>query len=345
MNCLVTGGAGFIGSHLVEALVRRGNKVKVCDNLRTGTLANLVSVQKDIEFIDSDLHDFRSLYETTKGVQVVFHLAVPPEAPYAATDIIHPKWVYVPELLNVLIAARVAKVHRVVFSSCASVYGRYRTQKVAETHPLLPITSHGLSKLAGEQHCLGYTVLHGVETVCLRYFTAYGPRQHPDTPHGQMLNAILKAMLAGEAPVLEQSGGQDLVHVDDVVHATMLAAEAPRVSGKVFNVGSGQPVTPAEVVRVANELLGTRLTPIFKGSATHHLPSHYADVTRAETELGYCPVVDLRRALRHLIEFQVKQGELQYTQPMGDLRQDRPHPTLPKARTPGESKTPTTGEP
>lgn len=330
MNCLVTGGAGFIGSHLVEALVRRGDKVRVVDNFRSGIPDNLARVQKDIEFVRTDLSDLRALYELSRGIQVVFHLAVSPIAPYAATDLIHPGWVYVPELLNVLIAARVAKVARVVYSSCASVYGQLRTPRARETDPLLPVSRYGLAKLAGEQHCVGYNVLHGLETVRLRYFTAIGPRQPLVTPHGQEVILILKAMLAGESPVLEDNTSEDFVSVHDIVHATLLAADAPRVAGKVYNIGSGHAVTRADIVRVANELLGTRITPIYR----HPLPPgpllSTADINRAETELGFCPSVDLRRAMTQLIDF-LRHGDLPvHTRLDAPSLQDLPHTPVPR---------------
>jgi UDP-glucose 4-epimerase len=305
MNCLVTGGAGFIGSHLVEALVERGDKVRVLDNLSTGTLANLSQVRDDIEFVRGDLSNLPCLRELVDGVEVVFHLAAaPPQDQHAAEPPLLP-WMYDTDLAQLLIASRDAPVRRLVFASSCGVYGRPVAPLLKETTPLQPRTAHGLAKLAGEQHCLGFTSLHGLDTVRLRYFDTIGPRQSAGGPYARTLPPLLRALIAGRPAALEGDcfSYHDLVDIDDVVHATLMAATARRVAGKAYNIARGRPVTLTEIIKTASEILGRPVALTEYGQPVSSPWPQAVDISRAATDFGFCPAIDLRRTLLSLLDW------------------------------------------
>lgn len=301
-SCLVAGGAGFIGSHLVEALAKRGHKVRVLDNFSTGILDNLARVRHEIEIVFGDLNDTVATRQAMEGVNLLFQLAAPVcedwESPNAAS-----KWASPAENLNALEAAREAKVRRVIFASSCSVYGQSDAACLTEDGWALPSTPDGFAKLACEFQCLGFTSLFGLETVRLRYGDCFGPRQSSSNLHANALTSVVKSMLNGQAPVLEDGGigVRDYTHVDDVVYATVLAAAAPRVSGQVYNIARGMSVNLLEVVRLVNELRGTQLRPICKKQAYPEVTRRSIDVSRAEIDLGFCPSISLRHGLEKLM--------------------------------------------
>ena len=308
---LVTGGAGFIGSHLVEALVKPGHSVRVVDNLAAGTLANLDRVRDQIELLVGDLHDLDFVRSAVAGSEVIFHQAAStvPETAGAETD--RPTVAPATDTLHVLIAAKEAGVRRVVYASCASVYGDrgspsagqglYPTPESAPTNPGSP---DAVAKLIGEQHCVAFTSMYGLDTVRLRYAHVFGPRQSPARPGADII-AALEAMLAGQAPVIPEGGGEtpwDLVYVGDVVYANLLAAELPRGGGKVFNIGRGRPTTLTEMIACVNAMQGTRFQPV-RGPIADPAAPFLADVTLAETHLGVCASTDLEHALSQCIAY------------------------------------------
>jgi UDP-glucose 4-epimerase len=301
---LVTGGAGFIGSHVVEALVKPGNTVRVLDNLTTGTLTNLASLCDQVEVIVGDLHNLALVRSACEGIEVVFHLAA--QTAPEPTDASDPPAPPATDTLHVLIAAKETGVRRVIYASCASVYGDPgAAQRVTESAPTTPATALGVSKLIGEQHCVAFTSMYGLDTVRLRYFNVFGPRQ-PARGRGPNLLALIEAMLAGCSPVIPKSMGQktwDLSYVGDVVYANLLAAELPRGAGKVFNIGRGRPTTLLDVVSMVNTLLGTHLEPVSEGLGETGPEPFLADVSLAETFLGLCPSTDLEHALRQCVAY------------------------------------------
>jgi len=301
--CLVVGGAGFIGSHLAEALIRRGSSVRVLDNFSTGTLANLASIRHKIEVVFGDMSDLGVLRQASEGVDLVFH-EVTPEVGHmwaAAADVrVDSRET---GILHVLIAAHEAHVKRVIFASTSLVYPAALTP-LNEHAPTQPATAYGTASVAGEQQCVAFTSHYGLETVRLRYFDVYGPRQPVGNPYGNAVLNVLKAMLLGRNPVIHGDGRQpqDLICVDDVVHATLLAAEAPRLAGKVYNVGRGRAVTALEVVAAINAILKIQLvpfhTPLGPEEALHN---RIADMSRAEADLGFCPSTSLDQGLQRWI--------------------------------------------
>jgi UDP-glucose 4-epimerase len=303
--CLVTGGAGFIGSRLVHTLVARQHTVRVLDNLSTGSLANLGAHVNRVQFLLGDLADLDFVRHATAGAELVFHQATPAYAPGAQLPDPH-NCAATRGTLHVLIAARETGVRRVIYASGSAVYGKARPRPVGEDSPATPLSGYALAKLAGEDHCLAFTKLYGLETVRLRYFNVFGPRQPAYSPNARLLLDIKMAMLAGRHPVIPnlEFRGQDYIYIDDVVHANLLAAETPRLTGKAYNVGSGRLRTPLEVVETINEILGTRIPATLNGPGPTEEFQNVADITRAEVDLGFCPSTDFAAGLQQWIDYQ-----------------------------------------
>lgn len=301
--CLVTGGAGFIGSHLVEALVGRDHAVRVLDNLTTGQLTNLAKVMDAVEVYAGDLADLALVRRVMRGVEVVFHLAcsagaLPPEEAPAADH------GHAVGTLHVLHAANEARARRVLYASSLWVYGGAAAGPVGEGVALDPQAYAGRVKLSGEEACRAATRLSGLETVRLRFFHVYGPRQRPGCPYGSPVARALEALAAGAAPRLEGDGTaeRDLIYVEDAVHAALLAAEAPRVAGKVYNIGRGHATADRDVVARLAGLVGAGGAEATWVGGRCGGAGPIADVRRAEVELGFCASTDLERGLRGCAE-------------------------------------------
>jgi len=291
----VTGGAGFLGSHLVEALVAGDHVVRVVDNFTTGKAENLSAVMDAIELYPGDCGNATFLSKVMRGTELVFHLGCGNHAQDGGDA---------NATLRVLAAALSARVRRVLFASCVRVYGNGLHRPVDENDPLEPGSPFGRAKRSSEQACAIYAGKSGLQTVCLRYFNIFGPRQSPTAPYASLVHEVLEAILAGRSPILshDEPFGQDLIYVEDAVHATLLAARAPRVSGKVFNIASGQPITCREVVDVVNDLLCMQIEPVYNGTHFNGHLNAWANVRRAEVELGFCATTDLRRGLSRCLE-------------------------------------------
>jgi UDP-glucose 4-epimerase len=295
--CLVTGGAGFLGSHLVEALVADRHVVRVVDNFTTGSMDHLAAVMDAVELYPGDCADPAFLYRVMRGVELVFHLGgAAPEGPRGGA------W---PQsrgdasgTLRLLSVASEAQVRRVLFASSLHVYGGSPTRPVDEADLTEPDSPYGRAKLSGEQAYAICTRASGLETVRLRYFHVFGPRQPADGPYAAVVPAALAALLAGGAAVAaDAEAAQDLIYVEDAVHATLLAATASRVAGKVYNIARGRPTTTREVVQTLNELLGTSIEPAYAGPPGRGPANLVAGVRRAEVDLGFCAATDLRQGL------------------------------------------------
>jgi UDP-glucose 4-epimerase len=302
--CLVTGGAGFIGSHLVEALVTRGHTVRVLDNFSTGDRANLAGVCGRIEVIEADLIDLEAVHHAMRGVEWLFHQAALVSVPRSVADPLATHLTCANGTLHVLMAAREWGVHRVVYASSSSAYGNSDALPKREDMPSAPLSPYAVAKLAGEHYCAAFSQVYGLETVSLRYFNVFGPRQPPDSPYSAVIPLFVRAMLAGQPPYLHGDGLQsrDFTYVENVIEANLLAAVAPAASGKMYNVACGQRSTLLDLVAKINRLLGTDIKPVHGTPRRGDVRHSQADITRAATDLGYRPRVTLDEGLRRCID-------------------------------------------
>jgi UDP-glucose 4-epimerase len=305
LTCLVTGGAGFIGSHVVEALVGRGDRVRVFDNFSTGDIANLADVRDRVEILDADLTDPDAVRAAMKGVEIVFHQAALASVPRSVADPLATHRACVDGTLNVLLAARDAGVRRVVYAASSSAYGNSERLPKRESDLTLPLSPYAVSKLAGEQYCAAFTEVYGLETVRLRYFNVFGPRQPPDSPYAAVIPLFIRAMAAGKSPRLHGDGLQsrDFTFIDDVVRANLLAAEAPGVGGRLYNIACGRRTTLLEIITKVNVLLGTQIAPVHGEPRPGDVRHSLADITRAREDLGYEPRMDVDRGLERCVAY------------------------------------------
>lgn len=303
--CLVTGGAGFIGSHLVEALLDQGYAVRVLDNLSSGSLSNLVKVINQIELVQADVGDLPTVRAAVQGAELVFHLAGQPSVARSVADPLPTHHACASGTLYVLLAAREASVRRVIYAASSSAYGNSEKLPRQENDPARPLSPYAVAKLAGESYCETFSRIYGLETVRLRYFNVFGPRQSADNPYAAAVPVFLQTMLAGRSPVIYGDGLQtrDFTYVGDVIQANLLAAEARRVAGKVYNVAFGRRTTLLELVDRINDLLGTHIRPLHDSPRSGDVRHSWADTCLAQTELGFCPCVDLTQGLERCIDY------------------------------------------
>ncbi len=303
--CLVTGGAGFVGSHLVEALVARGHEVRVLDNLSTGFRSNLDPVADRIDFLHGDITELQQVRDAVRGVEVVYHQAALASVPRSVADPLATHRACVDGTLHVLLAARDARVRRVVYAASSSAYGNSARLPKSEADPTAPLSPYAVAKLAGEQYCAAFSTVYGLETVRLRYFNVFGPRQTPDSPYAAVIPLFIQALTSGRSPVIHGDGQQsrDFTFVEDVVQANLLAADAPGVSGRVYNVACGRRTTLLELVACLNELLGTQIAPTHTDPRPGDVRHSQADISRAVADLGYKPTTDVSRGLARCLEW------------------------------------------
>jgi len=301
----VTGAAGFIGSHLACRLVRDGHRVRAIDNLATGRLENLAEVQQAVEFFHGDVCDGNLLRRAFDGAQVVFHQAALGSVPRSVKDPLSTNRANVEGTLQVLEAARHCGVRRVVFASSSSVYGDAPTLPKREDMPPAPKSPYAVSKVAGELYGALYPALFGLETVALRYFNVFGPRQDPASPYAAVVPLFIRALLGGTQPVVFGDGEQsrDFTYVDNVVEANVLAANAPGASGLVMNIGCGVRHTLNELLRVLGEVIGVEVQARYTGERPGDVLHSQADIGRARTVLGYAPRVGFQEGLRRTVEW------------------------------------------
>jgi UDP-glucose 4-epimerase len=304
-TCLVTGGAGFIGSHIATALVERGDTVRVLDNLSTGHLANLRHLDGRIEFLHADLNDSAKVAQAVRGVDCIFHDAALASVPRSVESPLETNAACVTGTLNLLDLARKAGVRRLVYAASSSAYGDQPTSSKRETDLAAPISPYGAAKLAGELYCQAFTATYGFETVSIRYFNVFGPRQDPRSQYSAVIPLFITALLAGKRPTVYGDGHQsrDFTYVANVVHGNLLAADAEKVAGRVFNVANGKQTSLIELLGVLNELLGTDIEPTFAPPRPGDVRESLADITQARTHLQYEPLVDFNEGLRRSIEY------------------------------------------
>jgi UDP-glucose 4-epimerase len=304
-TCLVTGGAGFIGSNIVRALLQRGDAVRVVDNLATGRAVNLQEVRDRVELISGDLRDRGALDDAVRGVEAIFHQGALPSVSRSIEDPKASHDVNATGTLNLLLAAREAGVRRLVYASSSSVYGDTPVLPKSEELPTNPLSPYAVSKLAGEQYCRVFARLSGLETVCLRYFNVFGPRQDPGSQYAAVVPKFIRAMSNGEAPLIDGDGTQsrDFTYVENVVEANLLASEVPGVSGEVFNVACGQRSNLLELVAALNQILGTSIEPRFGPPRPGDVKHSQADISRARRLLGFQPRILLADGLARATEW------------------------------------------
>jgi nucleoside-diphosphate-sugar epimerase len=295
---LVTGGAGFIGSHLVEELVRRGHRVRVLDSLITGKRRNLDHVH-GVEFIEGDVADLAACERAVKGMEYVLHQAAIPSVPRSVQDPITSNRANIDGSLNVLVAARDAGVRRLVYAGSSAAYGNTPTLPKREPMPPNPLSPYALQKLVAEQYCQMFTQLYGFETVTIRYFNVFGPRQDPGSPYSGVISLFATALLAGRRPTIYGDGEQtrDFTYVANVVDGVLRACEAPRAAGEVINVATGGRISLNELLVTMNKLLGSNIEPIYKEERAGDVKDSQADISKAIELLGYRPTVDLETGL------------------------------------------------
>jgi UDP-glucose 4-epimerase len=301
--CLVTGGAGFIGSHLVEALLARGDRVRVLDNLSSGRLENLSAVINQIEFIEGDVRDEVIVQKATAGVEFVFHLAAMVSVPKSMVEPMEAELVNAVGTLKLLQAAKAAGVHRLVLSSTCAVYGDEPTLPKTETMPPQPKSPYAISKLAAENYCQVFNESFGLKTVVLRYFNVFGPRQDPSSPYSGVISIFVDKMSQGLAPTIFGDGQQtrDFVFVGDAVRANLLAAEVDQAAGQVFNIGSGQQTSISQLFDHLRRILNRDLSPHYGPPRPGDIVHSCSDPGRARTILGWQSQVSLEEGLRQLV--------------------------------------------
>ena len=302
---LVTGGAGFIGSHIAEALVRRGDQVRVLDNLSTGHLSNLDSFRDQVEFIEGDIQDADTVARAVEGVDCVFHEAALASVPRSVEFPLATNAHCVTGTLTLLDTARRAGVRRVVYAASSSAYGDKPFSSKRESDLPDPISPYGVAKLAGEYYCKAFTATYGFETVCLRYFNVFGPRQDPGSPYSAVIPLFITAILQGRQPTIFGDGHQsrDFTFVENVVHANLLAADAEGVAGKVFNCANGKTTSLLALMELLNRQLETQVEPIFAPPRPGDVRDSMADITQAIKQLGYEPQADFEEGLRRSIDY------------------------------------------
>ncbi len=299
-KALVTGGAGFIGSHLVEALVGHGCDVTVLDNLASGNLANLARVQDKITFVKGDIKDDRTLSRVAKGCEVVFHLAAVVSVTQTVKDPVLSALVNEMGTLRVLDAARKHGIRRVVLSSSSAVYGDAPQLPKSESMTPAPMSPYAVQKLTNEYYAELYHRLYGLETVCLRYFNVYGPHQDPSSPYSGVISIFMLRAINDQAPLIYGDGGQtrDFVFVKDVVQANLLAATHEAASGRVFNVGTSNSVSINGLWELIARLAGCRLPAKHEAPRPGDILHSLASIQRAKELLGFQPAITFEEGLR-----------------------------------------------
>jgi len=302
---LVTGGAGFIGSNIVEELVKRGQRVRVVDSFITGRRENLAPILNKIELIKGDIRDLGLMTEITKGVDYCLHQAAFRSVPKSVEDPTLCTETNVMGTLNVLMAAHRAKVKRVVYASSSSVYGNVTRFPQKEENFLFPLSPYGASKLAGEYYCKVYTATFGLETVSLRYFNVFGPRQNPESKYSAVIPAFIAKMVKGQQPMVDGDGKQsrDFTYVANVVEANLLAAAAKGASGQVINVGCGDSHSVLDIIGALNELLDKDIRPVFGPSRKGDARKTQADIRKLKSYLGIAPKVKFKKGLEKTLEW------------------------------------------
>ena len=308
MKMLVTGGAGFIGSNIVRALLARGDDVRVLDNFSTGSRHNLAGLEHDVELVEGDLRSYERVHAAVRGTEIVFHEGALPSVPRSVQDPLTTTAVNVEGTLNVLLAARDEGVRRIVNASSSSVYGNSGELPKVESQAPDPISPYAVAKLAAERFCTSFSRVYAMEIVSLRYFNVFGPRQDPASQYAAVVPRFIRAIAAGEAVTIYGDGEQsrDFTYVDNVVGANLLAADAPRAHGEILNVATGGSITVNALADAIGALLARPVEKIFESAREADVRASWAALDEARRVLGYEPHVSfeegLRRTADHLLD-------------------------------------------
>jgi UDP-glucose 4-epimerase len=302
---LVTGGAGFIGSHIVDALLAEGHRVRVLDNFATGKRENIAHVLDWIKLVEGDVRDLEAVRRAVDGAEYVLHQAALPSVPRSIKDPLTTHKVNATGTLNVLIAARDAGVKRVVYASSSSVYGDAPELPKREDMTPRPKSPYAVSKLAGEHYCRAFWEAYGLETVCLRYFNVFGPRQDPNSQYAAVIPRFISALLNGGEICIYGDGRQtrDFTYAGNVVRANLLAAVAPGAAGAVCNVACGRQTSLLELVSLLAELTGKRPEPVFEPARPGDVRDSLADLGNTAIRVGYAVTTSLRQGLKETVEW------------------------------------------
>jgi len=309
---LITGGAGFIGSNIVEELVKQGQEVRILDNFSTGKKENLSDYISSIEIIEGDIRDVKTVRDAVGGVDFVLHQAALTSVPRSIKDPEGCNEVNVVGTLNVLLAARDAKVKRLVYASSSSLYGDTPTLPKSEDMKPNPKAPYAVAKLTGEYYCQVFSKVYGLETVSLRYFNVFGPKQDPDSEYAAVIPKFINMMINGKSPTIYGDGQQsrDFTFVKNVVAANLLAIKSRDVSGEVFNIACGDRYSLLDLVDFLNDILKKKITSehvqVRGGDVKHSL----ADISRAKQHLDYAPVVDFKQGLAKAVKYYLSGGKI-----------------------------------
>jgi UDP-glucose 4-epimerase len=301
---LVTGGAGFIGSNLVRALLERGDTVRVLDNFSTGFRGNLEDLTDDVEMVEGDLRSYERVHAAVRGAEVVFHQGALPSVPRSVQDPLTTTAVNVEGTLNVLLAARDEGVRRVVSASSSSVYGNTGTLPRTEDQAPDPISPYAVAKLAAERFCTSFSRVYSMESISLRYFNVFGPRQDPNSQYAAVVPRFISAIAAGRPVTVHGDGEQsrDFTYIANVVAANLLAADAPDASGAILNVATGGSETVNSLAETIGRLLGKPVEKEHEPARAGDVHASWADISLARTTIGFEPTVDFEDGLQRTIE-------------------------------------------
>jgi len=306
-RAIVTGGAGFIGSHLSDELAERGYQVTILDDISTGKQSNIEALRNrsNIDFVQGSITDLPRLQKLFKGSYYVFHQAALARVPFSVSDPLSANEVNITGTLKVLIAARDNGVEKVVFASSSSVYGDAPVLPQREDVIPSPLSPYALTKLAGEYYCTIFKQLYGLSTVCLRYFNVYGTRQDPHSQYAMVIPAFIDRIARHQPPIIFGDGEQsrDFTYVDNVIEANLIAARAKKTAGEVLNIACGQAITVNEIIDMINDLLGKNIKPIYTDPRPGDVRHSLADITLAKKLLGFKPKVPFKQGLELAINW------------------------------------------
>lgn len=302
---LVTGGAGFIGSHIANALVKRGDRVRVLDNFSTGNRDNLTAIGKDFEFIEGDLVNPSDVARALEGVEVVFHQAALASVPRSVDAPLDTNASCVTGTVTLLDVARKSGVRRIVYAGSSSVYGDQPTPAKHEGLLPMPLSPYAAAKVAAEYYCQAFTSTYGLETVTIRYFNVFGPRQDPKSQYAAVIPKFITEILAGETPTIFGDGKQsrDFTYIENIIHGNLLAADAPAAVGKTINVACGESFDLLQLIDGINKALGTSVKPKFAPARAGDVRDSLADISVAREVLKFEPVVGFEEGLLRTVEY------------------------------------------